>query len=187
MNENMTIEAFFLADYQRLKKENDHLKERINKHEKERVAAEAEGGFSDLGAKVEAVMYEVGPGYYIFDNEMTWGKLNVEQLKALLDMGDDGLFNKATEARKKWGGAVVTNNRKTFPFSVAFSSYKGTKEYAYDPDRNATELVEVLECAELGSWVNARLDADCKALAVEDIRDKLRERIEKLEKEIGEA
>lgn len=180
--EHQTIEAFFLADYQRIKEENDALKAQINEYKMQEVAEMAEGGFTDLGKKVEAVYYEVLPSYRLFGSNATWGEFDAEKLRALLGLDDNTLFDKAAETKATYSDRVAKRRSKTFPFSVAFSSYKGRNEYAYDPDKDKTNLVEVEMLPDTNRWVLALHDKDSKTLAVEEIREMIRERIEELEK-----
>lgn len=180
MTENMTIESFFLADYQRLKKENDELKEQIKEHELEKITNTSDCGFTDLGRKTEAIMCNVATSYSSFDKETTWGKLDVEQLENLAGKEDEALLEKAKTACQRWGGKVYEEEKRTFPFTVEFATYKGRNRYAYDPDKKRTELVIVSEEADTNSYVNARLEAECRAIAAEEIREMIRDRIDEL-------
>lgn len=180
MSENMTIESFFLADYQRLKKENDELKATIQKNDMEKVARASDFGFSDLRKKTRAVRCEVTSSYYAFDNETTWGKFDAEQLAALAEKEDEALLEEAKKTRRKWGGNVYEEKNHTFPFTVRFSSYKECSTYAYDPDKSKTDLFDVKEEADTDCWVNARLENECRALAAGSIRDMILDRIEEL-------
>lgn len=180
MSENMTIESFFLADYQRLKKENDELKATIQEHELEKIASTSDCGFTDIGKKTRAVRCEVASSYYAFDDETTWGKFDAEQLAALAKKEDEALLEEAKKTRKKWGGNVYEEKNHTFPFTVRFSSYKERSTYAYDPDKSKTELFAVKEEADIDCWVNAMLENECRELAAGSIRDMILDRIEEL-------
>lgn len=183
MTENMTIESFFLADYQRLKKENDELKATIQEHELEKIASTSDCGFTDLGKKVEAIRCEVAGSYCTFDDEATWGNLDTKKLTSLIEKEDDALLEEARRTKQRWGGFVYEEEKRIFPFTVEFASYKGRRRYAYDPDYGRTTLVEVDEKSGTGRWVNARLEENCRREAAEAIRDTLRGRIEELNKD----
>lgn len=180
MSENMTIESFFLADYQRLKNENDELKAQIQEYELEKTASTSDCGFTDLGKKTEAIICDVASSYSSFGNDSTWGKLDVEQLANLAEMEDEALLEKAKTANQRWGGKVYEEEKRTFPFTVEFATYKGRNRYAYDPDKHRTDLVIVEEEADTNSYVNASLEAECRAIAAEEIREMIRDRINQL-------
>ena len=180
MTENMTIESFFVADYQRLKKENDILKDANDALHRELEKNTSDCGFIDIGRKTEAIRCNVATSYYAFDKETTWGKLDAEQLENLAGKEDEALLEKAKTAYKRWGGKVYEEEKRAFPFTVEFATYKGRNRYAYDPDKNRTELVVVSEEADTNSYVNARLEAECRAIAAEEIREMIRDRIEDL-------
>ena len=52
MSEYSTIESFFLADYEKLRKENEEPKNTINEYELQFKACTSEDGFTDLGKSV---------------------------------------------------------------------------------------------------------------------------------------
>lgn len=187
MSENMTIESFFLADYQRLKKENDELKATIQEHELEKIASTSDCGFTDLGKKIEAVWCECSDSYSAFGSNATWENLDTEELSNLIKKDDDALLEEAKEARLRWSGVVYEEKKRTFPFTVAFATYKGRKRYAYDPDYGRTNLVEIDEESGTCRWVNARLEEDCRREAAAEIRDMLLDRIEELKKKEEEC
>lgn len=180
MTENMTIESFFLADYQRLKNENDELKAQIHEHELEKITSTSDCGFTDLGRKTEAFRCEVASSYSAFDKEASWGKLGIEELNALAEKKTEAILEEAEEARQRWSGVVYSEEKRTFPFTVKFVTYKGERQYAYDPDYGRTSLVEIYEESGTSCWVNARLEAECRAIAAEEIREMIRDRIDQL-------
>ena len=186
MTENITIESFFIADYKRLKKENDELKARIHDQELEKAASTSDCGFTDLGRKTEAFRCEVASSYSAFDKEASWGKLGIEELNALSEKKTEAILEEAKAARQHWSGVVYSEEKRTFPFTVNFVTYKGGRQYAYDPDYNRTSLVEIGKEPGTGCWVNARLEADCREIAAEEIREMIHDRIDQLNNTNGD-
>lgn len=181
MTEHMTIESFFLADYERLRNENKNLKAKLEIAEG-RLAKD--GGFSDLGKKVDVVNYHVNSSYSVFSSSGKLHHLTVEELKEIAEKSNDDLWKWAAKTDiGSYYGKVATSEARVFPFSVSFTSYKGTFEYAYDPDKSRQELVAVEDEPCLDCWVQANLDDGCKVLAIAEVRDIIEERIAKLEKE----
>lgn len=163
-----------------MKKENDILKDANDALHRELEKNTSDCGFTDLGRKTEAFRCEVAGSYSSFGDDSTWGKLDVEQLENLAGKEDEALLEKAKTACKRWVGKVYEEEKRAFPFTVEFVTYKGRNRYAYDPDENSRELVIVSEEADTNSYVNARLEAECKAIAAEEIREMIRDRIDEL-------
>lgn len=185
MTTHQTIESFFLADYERLREENERLNEIISEMELSRVATESGTGFTDLGKKVEAVKYTLKSSYEMFGYSSSRIKdYTVEQLEKILNKNDVELFDWASKTDAGgYYGKVIRKETHTFPFSVLFGTYKGTYIYAYDPDKYKTSLVNVHDKACEDDWVKASLDEDCKALVIDLLREAITERIEELKKQ----
>lgn len=179
MSENMTIESFFIAEYRRMKNENDILKDANDALHRE-LEKTSDCGLTDLGMKTEAIRCNVASSYSAFGDGAAWGKLDTEELANLIENGDDAILEEAKTAKKLWDGRVYEEEKITFPFTFEFSTYKGRNRYAYDPDRDKTELVIVSEDADTNSYVNANLEAECRAIAAEEIREMIRDRIDEL-------
>ena len=181
MSEYSTIESFFLADYEKLRKENEELKNTINEYELQFKASTSEDGFTDLGKSVCAVRYEVASSYSVFSNDLK--NLTVEQLGKIAEKDDSDIWEWASNTKVgSYYGNIAKRETHTFPFSVLFKTYKGVKKYAYDPDKSRTSLVEVGDTADTEEWVSVQYDDQCKNLAVEEIREIISRRIEELNK-----
>lgn len=179
MSEIITIESFFIEEYNRLRNENNDLRDTIAEYEQQLNASTDDGGFTDLGKKVAAVKYEVNSPYSVFSYDLK--NLTVEQLEKIAEKDDEQLWEWASSTSiGSYYGKVAKRETHTYPFSVRFKTYKEDRIYAYDPDKSRTDLIEVAETADTGQWVDIKLDLQCKELALDEIRELVSERIEKL-------
>lgn len=184
MTEPLTIESFFLSDYAKVKARNEELENEIREAKEKYNAQLPETGFVDLRTQINLVRVDTEcSDYRLFKmSDAPLKDLNSEQLKNLLEMDNDRLLEKMKNVKSSYCGYAIEVKEKKFPFTVKFSSYKGTKIYAYDPDYNNDELVEFLDSeAGLDCWVVSDLKEECIRYALEEVREKLKGRIEELE------
>lgn len=184
----LTIESFFLADYQRVKARNEELQREIEEVRRKYDEDNPNGGFRDLHATIEMVSVSTEfSDYSLFKaSEAPLLAKTRDELSAIVALDDQALAEWASKTRVRYGGKIVSVDRKVFPFTVEFSSYRGERRYAYDPDGSSRELIEIRDEADTGSWVPSEFEGESVSMALSDLRDVLRGRIEALDAESGE-
>lgn len=190
MEEPLTIESFFLADYAKVKARNEELENEIREAKAKYDSELPETGFVDLRTPINLVRVEAERGSYsLFDsNNAPMKDFTTEQLQCLIDLDDETLLEKTRNMSTGYSGHVIDIQEKKFPFTVEFKSYKGNKVYAYDPDSYDTDLIRFLDSeASIGDWVVSDFKQECISDALEKVRETLQERIEKLEAEKPKA
>lgn len=190
MTEPLTIEGFFLADYAKVKARNEELENEIREARAKYEAQLPDTGFVDLRTPINLVKVSTERGKYsLFESsDAPMKDLTKGQLRSLIDMDDDALLEKMRKTGTGYCGHVIDINEKKFPFTVRFSSYKGSRVYAYDPDKNRTDLIEFSDSeADTECWVVSDFKHECIRHALEKVRETLQERIEKLESDKSQA
>lgn len=182
-NQCMTIESFFLADYARVKERNEELERQMREAERRFDESMSESGFVDLREPVEMVRVcgELSNYDLFSSSDAPFKDAEAFDLREIAAMGDRRLSNMLMEKRSKWNGRVLEVERKRFPFTVEFRSYKGAKRYAYDPDGDETQLVEICDSPETGCWIAEYYETEALESYLASFRDVLESRIAELE------
>ena len=181
----MTLEGFFLADYQRLRDENEELRRRVD------GIRPSEYGLFDLGKKTECVMVSVNSrsGYSI-DRE----GITSEALRKALEMGDDELWDWAMKPHRhlknSWYSPFrpVEVERKTFEYTLRIRETRSDCTWVTDANPNNDESRmyplkewEGDECLEI--WQDADRFDYIRAQAIEKLRTVLSYAIPDVESE----
>lgn len=184
MNEPLTIESFFLADYAKVKARNKELENEIREVKSKYDAQLPETGFVDLRTPITLIKVDTECSYYrLFEmSDAPMKDLTLRKIQILYDMDDDALLEKMQKTNTGYCSHAIDIKEKRFPFTVRFQSYKGSHIYAYDPDYNDDALVSFLDSeADTNNWVVSDLKKECIRYALEEVRESLQERIGKLE------
>lgn len=178
----MTIEGFFLADYARVKERNEELERQMREDERRFDESMPESGFVDLREPVDMVMVEGdSSNYNLFrSNDAPFKDAEASELREIAAMDDERLSNVLAK-KSTWKGKTLKVERKRFPFTVEFRSYKGARRYAYDPDGDETQLVEIRDSPETGCWIAEGYEAEALGAYLASFRDVLKSRIAELE------
>ena len=176
-----TLAKFIVGEYERLKKENEDLREVVECFQEKNQ----NGGFTDLNKKTKAVRYFVENEYAAFNALSHWGKYGLDKLEWLLNIDDESLYEEATTPGITKEFKVIKKEEHEFPFTVLFETYKESTVYCYDPDRVKDTLVYVTKNACVGDWVMEHAANLSKRMAVQEVRDMIRKRVEELEKSDG--
>ena len=185
----MTLEGFFLADYQRLRDENEELRRRVE------GARPGEYGLFDLGKKTECVRVSVSSrSGYETDRE----GITSEALRKALEMNDDELWEWAKKPRRhlktSWYSPFmpVTVERRTFEYTLRIRETRRDCTWVTDANPNSDESRmyplkewEGDECLEI--WQDADRFDYIRAQAIEKLRTVLKFAIPDIEREEKEA
>lgn len=181
-----TIESFFLRDYEKLREENEALRENVNKLEEQ---INVDEGFRDLHAPINMVKITTDVDSYDFFRRdcAAFKDKSVDELKAIIGMSDAELL-KLLERTKvtSYGTNAITITEKTFPFTAQFKTYKGTREYAYDPDKDVCKLVPIVYEVDVDRWVVSDIKFDVIRYALEEARNTIREHIVEINEDSNE-
>lgn len=181
--ESMTLEGFFLADYQRMRQENDELRQQIAELSRE---DSSRYGVFDLGEPVDMVKVEVKSCYY-FTGDYGLKDYTAEQVDSIRAKTNEELMNWAETFKiGDWSGTAIQVTEKRYRFSVRVTDMDGSKRYAFDPrhscavvslDDQETEMVDNLD-----NWMPADMLDDLKKAALSEVRDHLYKAYEKKRK-----
>lgn len=132
----MTMEGFFLADYQRLRQENEELRRQAE------GVTPSEYGLFDLGRKTECVKVSVGSrSNYGTDRE----GITSEALRKALEMSDDELWDWAMTPRRHlkttWYSPFrpIQVERKTFEYTLRIRETRSDCTWVTDANPNDDE------------------------------------------------
>lgn len=176
-----TLAKFIVGEYERLKKENDDLRYIVECFEDKNH----NGGFTDLNKKTKAVRYFVENEYAAFGVLSHWNEYGLDELKQLLELDDDALYEEATIPGMTEEYKAIKEETHEFPFTVLFETYKESTVYCYDPDHVKDMLVYVTKDACVGDWVMWPAAGASRRMAVQEVRDMIRKRVEELERSDG--
>ena len=171
-----TLAKFIVGEYERLKQENDDLREIVECFQEK----SQHGGFTDLNRKTKARRFSVASKYAMFGSFSAWKDYDVETLEALLRLDVSDLYEEATCRLNEYSDCAINERERTFPFTLAFKTYKDDVMFGYNPDEDYSELYPVSKHPALDEWVTEGASYGAKAMAVETVRDMIRERIEEL-------
>ena len=167
----MTIEGFFLADYQRMRERIEELEAKVAEYEHNERTADF--GCFDLRKSVDAVCVRTASSYeYKRDDLFT-----AERLDELIAMGDDELLEWARRRHKVGDWTTlepIEVDRHRYQYTLRFVESRSDNTFVTDGERRSS-LIEMCDEACIGSWVDASLLDECIALALEVVRENLRE------------
>ena len=186
--ENMTIEGFFLADYQNLRKENEQMRQEIAEQKRENIS---QYGVFDLGEGADMVKVSMESKCY-YTGDYNLKNYTSEEVESILNKSNDELMNWAeTFNLGDWSGRPIKIEKKHYRFTVRVVDMDGQKTYAFDP-RYSHEVVligasEPIMADNLGSWMPADMLDSLKKAALDEVRQYLQEaRDKKIDEEKGE-
>ena len=181
--DNRTIESFFLADYERLREENDNLRDTVrNLTEEKNSLLDSKNtsiqGFFDHNTSVELVMvidnFSINELFkYDYSPFNGWSPDLIKE--KLLSLDDSQLLDvlKHSSVSSYCTRKAIEVKKKVFPFTVNFRTYKDSFEFAYDPDDDITELVEIDYDIGFNRWVISDLEQELLRSAVDTARDNI--------------
>ena len=185
----MTLEGFFLADYQRLREENEELRRKV-----EELTPSGYGLFS-LGHETECVRVNVSSrSNYGIERE----GITSEALRKALEMGDDDLWKWAIKPRRhlttSWYSAfrAIEVERKTFAYTIRIRETRSDCVWVTEanPNNDESRFIPLKEwegsdC--LGVWQDAERFDYIKAQALDWLRSVLERAIPDIEEEEQKA
>lgn len=183
-NQNLTIESFFLNDYAKVKEEKEQLeKELLELKEKQFKAEQITDGFVDLNTPINLVYVDTEISTYrLFNDECPLCNKTAEQLRGLISKEREEIAEYLTKLKVSSYSKALEIKARRFPFTVKFSTYKGSKVFAYDPDYDDDGLVKFEDASvDTNTWVVSEFKNECIRYAVEEFIETVNERIEQLE------
>jgi len=177
----LTLEQFFLADYNKLKEENEQLKEKIRK------ITDNNYGCFDMRKPCETVCIEVAD-LYRFRDEKYYG-FTVDKIKEALELDDESLWD--------WGlrSHVSTSYYETIPIKVSRHTYYYTLNFV-ETKKNivlltdgeaGSELIPIYDwdfynpADNLGKSLDICYEDDLKNIAIQILRGRLKKALEEKE------
>lgn len=182
MGEN-TLEGWFLRDYERLKDENERLKEQVAAYE-----SQFDGyGINDLHRTTRAVMGEVTSTWVLRENLLDNAKYTVEQVEGFIAEDDASLF--AMFDGVKYSYYTVAQIKETeFQYTLRIretrTDWVGVTDGVEDHD--IIRLGDPDEGVCLGLWFPESCRDAMVGVVADALRDRLRDAIEGFEKDKGE-
>lgn len=185
---NLTLEGFFLMDYERLRQENEELKTKLG------AAAPSGFGVFDLGHPSDMVRVTVA-GYSNYTDKKG---ITSEVLREALEMSDEELWEwgcKTYPHKERWYGDLrpVRVEYHKFQYTLRIVETRHDRTFVTDgtdENEDASRLFLVRdwegeECLECWQEVS-RLDY-VKRQALEELRDEIRSAIPRVEKQEQES
>lgn len=183
----MTLEGFFLADYERLRAENDELKDKL-RHMRA-LDETAEYGITDLKHKTEMVKVRVVRDYNL-TAEYGFTSKGVREAAAMTDeeLWDWGITRRRSRRYNYDHMAPIVFEQHTYQYTVRVVESRMDEVFATD----GTEGSELLplkdwegeECLDV--WRRAERLDEIKRAALEELRDALHKAGDRLEKQEAE-
>lgn len=177
----MTLEGFFLADYERLRRENEELKAKLGE-----VTPSGFGVF-DLGHPTDMVKVTVAG--YINYNAKKEG-ITSESLRQAMDMNDDDLWNWASKEYKdsSWYSPLrpIVVERHKFQYTLRIVETRHDRVFVTDGS-DAEDLMYLVkqwegeECLEV--WQEADRFDYVRRQALEQLRDVIKQAIPRVEEQ----
>ena len=178
----MTLEQFFLADYEKLKEENEQLKRKIAD-----FSNESEYGVKDLNNPVELIKISTPTFYYYQESKL---------LKSMSDEEIEGIISKGFEDFVKWAksfsiGAydtysVIKEETKRYRYTIEVFDMDGKTKYAFDPRRSDVLIELGLHEEEMADNLGYFMDTDMRdellSAAASEAKENLRRYIKEREK-----
>lgn len=167
----MTLEDFFLSDYER-------LRERVKELETElELAKPSRYGIADLGRAQDMVKVSVASTYCIKDVVKTAAEAHEK-----LAMTNEGLLEWAKRCGRSYERCISVE-RKTLPFTVRVTDLTSTADYATD-GCSCYERIGFMEeemVDNLGAWCLPEFEPELERAAVSELRERIMSIAEKYE------
>jgi hypothetical protein len=181
----MTLEGFFLADYQRLRDENEELRRQVD------GMTPSGYGVIDLGHATECVWAEVVSYHRLLTNK--YDGITSESMSAALEMTDDELWEWATKKYKdqsSWcGGTIqpIAFKRHRFQYTLRVIETRSDSVFVTDARADEDEprmyLLKEWENEEcLECWQDAERSEYVKAQALKMLTDNIRDALPNVRK-----
>ena len=178
----MTLEGFFLADYER-------MRERIAELESEVKRLTPDGyGCIDQHQTCDAVKVEVASTYTL--KEMVRNGMELDQMRKARGMVNDDLWAWATKRYRSSSYGSMTQpievSYHKYQYTLTFNETRGCSTYVTD-GQGGRELVEIDQMEDdmvdnLGQWCREEYLDKLKLAALSELRDHLESAIMDLEK-----
>ena len=186
-NQNLTIESFFIDEYKKIQEENKKLKEELYELKETQCSIEqpvTADGFTDLKTSIKLIYVDTNiSSYYLFKNDSPLHNKTVKELQELIIKSDEEIVEYLTKLNATSYSKALSIREKTFPFTLKFTTYKGTQTFAYDPDYDDDSLIKLIDDkANTNCWVVSKFKDECIRYAVEKFIEEVNDRIEELEK-----
>lgn len=182
---DMTLEGFFLADYQRLRDENEELKAKLG----EVVIVPDEYGCFDLKRTFEAVEVDLDSAYRLYDPDYGYTS---EMLENALNM-NDGEFWKwcctTRHGKSYWDSTPVMVKRHRFQYMLRFRETRSDVTLVTD-GLNGKELYDITDRDgedSIGCWQSADRLGHIKQVAMKLTRDNIKNALPKLREKEAKA
>lgn len=178
----MTLEGFFLADYER-------MRERIAELESEVKRLTPDGyGCIDRHQTCDAVKVEVVSAYTL--KEMARNGMKLDQMRKARSMANDDLWAWATKHYRSSSYGSMTQpievSYHKYQYTLTFNETRGCNTYVTDGQGGrelvAIDLMEERMVDNLGQWCRMEYLDKLKLAALSELRDNLKSAIMDLEK-----
>ena len=179
----MTLEGFFLADYERLRRENGELRDKLDALTD--ASKPSRFGLFDLERKTDAVKMSVDSLYYA-------GKcvgLSLDDLKRASEMDDETLLSWAQMTYRNEDSyytscTPISIDRHTYQYTIRIVETRSDSVLVTD-GTDGSELIDLNDMSEdmsrnLGEWCDAKYEDKLKAAAIELLRKRIDDAIRKL-------
>lgn len=182
MSEN-TLEGWFLRDYERVKAENESLKEQVAAYE-----SRFDGyGITDLHQMTKAIRGAVTSDWAFSEYLLENGKYTVEQVEGFIAECDDDLFERF-DGMKLGYYLAATIEEHEFPYTLRIRETRC--DWVGVTDGNEGSDIIMLADLDEGVCLNAWFPESCRDamvhVAADMLRDSLRGAIERYEKKMAE-
>ena len=187
---NMTLEGFFLADYQRLREENEELKSIVTTLSNDTISRLADFGVHDCKQTCEAVKVETCSSYNFYTSQYGF---KLEDLRKAYGLDNEGLLEWATKTYKGssyYSTTPISVTRRKFQYTLRFVETRSDETFVTDGKSGST-LVAIDNMEEnmvdnLGEWCRERYLGELEAAALVEVRRALKRAIETIEEREGE-
>lgn len=171
-NQDLTIEGFFLRDYQRIRQRNEELKLMVDEYA-EQLRGDNMYGLHCQQVDTEVVKIGVAGVYRIKNKDSPWN--SIEKINAMLKLDDDALYQEALKSRDgNYGSWFISYEKKKFEFLIRANNIEHETFYLYSFD-NGRSLVDFCDEAALECWCLAELEDECRDLAIKELRENMQE------------
>lgn len=184
-NQNLTIESFFLNDYAKIKEEKENLeKELFELKEHVYKTEQMSEGFVDLKTPIKLIYIDVNlSNYKLFGDDGSLCDKTIEQLQEIISKSQEEIAEYLTNLKVYSYSKALNIKERNFPFTLKFTTYKGTEIFAYDPDYEDNRLIKFKNDAAINCWVVADFKDECIRYAVKNFIEFVNERINELRAE----
>lgn len=170
-----TIEDFFIKEYERVIAENKKLKSELDK-----IKSNREFGITDLGEPVNLVKVEVSTQSYFWDNT----GFSKDQLEEILSLPNESFIERMKRIKREdydYDHAFYVEKER-YRYSIKVKDLDGVKQYAFDNTKYQNLVSLQFDELDTGDWFEACYLSDIEKIAVQELREAIERRIEKIEK-----